>query len=61
MSKIEKVSEYSDNKAPAASKFGVGATNINQIKEATDARRRHSDDLTSRPIGPRTSGNHDSK
>jgi hypothetical protein len=33
-------------RAPAASKFGVGATHIAQIKDATEQRRAHSEALS---------------
>jgi hypothetical protein len=59
--KVESVAGYRTDKAPDAAKFGVGASNINQIREATEARRRHSAEISSRPIGPRSSGNANSK
>jgi hypothetical protein len=40
---------------PAASKFGVGATNLTEIKDACDQRRAHSDALRNLPRPPRQS------
>ena len=59
--KVEQVGPYKDNSAPKAARFGIGASNLNEIREATEARRRHSAEISSRPIGPRESGNRDSK
>jgi hypothetical protein len=59
--KIEQIGPYKDNSAPKAARFGIGASNINEIKEATDARRRNSAEITNRSGGPRSSGHHDSR
>jgi hypothetical protein len=58
---IESVAGYAKDKAPSAAAFSKGATNINEIREATEMRRRHSVEISGRPIGPRESGNANSK
>jgi hypothetical protein len=58
---IEQVGPYRNNTAPAAAKAGVGAKSLAEIQEALDARRRHNEALSKRDIGPRSSGNRDSK
>jgi hypothetical protein len=59
--KVEQVGPYRNNTAPQAARFGKGATNINEIREATEACRRHNEALSGRYIGPRESGNANSK
>ena len=63
---IEAVSEYKNSTRrageaapPRAAQFGKGATNINEIREATEARRQQSRSCSTRDIGPRSSGNRD--
>ena len=41
--KVEQVNAYKHGTAPAVAKFGVGAKNIAEIREATDARRANSE------------------
>jgi hypothetical protein len=57
---IERVSEYK-SEAPRAARFAQGARNIGEIDEACARRRAHNEALSKRDIGPRSSGNHDSK
>jgi hypothetical protein len=61
MPPIESVAGYRKDKAPDAARFSKGASNINEIKQAADARRAHSAEITNRSGGPRSSGHHDSK
>jgi hypothetical protein len=58
--KVEQVGPYRNNTAPRAAKFGQGARSLEEIQQATNARRAHNEALTSSQIGPRTSGHHDS-
>jgi hypothetical protein len=51
--KIEQVGPYRNGTAPKAAKFGVGASNLAEIKEATDRRRAHNEGLSGRFTGPR--------
>lgn len=53
---VESVAGYAKNKAPAAAAFGRGASNLAEIKQATDARRAHNEALSNRSSGPRTPG-----
>lgn len=62
---IEQISEFRNSTRrageaapPRAAQFGKGARNLDEIREATEARRRQSASWTNRDIGPRT-GNHD--
>ncbi len=45
-----KISDYNSHGVhtvpPAAAKFGIGATTVEQIQQATDARREHSAQLS---------------
>jgi hypothetical protein len=61
--KGEQISEYRNGTAPkAANRYGGrGATSLQDIQDALDARRRHNESLSNRDIGPRSSGNRDSK
>jgi hypothetical protein len=61
--KIEQVNVYRNGTAPkAAIRYGGrGATSLQDIQDALNARRRHNEGLSKRDIGPRTSGNRDSK
>ena len=47
--KVEQVGPYRNGTAPAAAKFGVGALNIVEIQQATDARGFHNEALSYRP------------
>jgi hypothetical protein len=59
---VESVAGYKQGQSPRAARFGQGgARNIAEIAEATEARRRHNEALSKRDIGPRSSGNRDSK
>jgi hypothetical protein len=61
--KIEQTDVYRDGTAPkAAIRYGGrGATSIKDIEDATAARRRHSAELSRKPVGPQSLANHDSK
>lgn len=56
---VEQVSEYRDGTAPkAATRYGGrGATSLQDIQDALDARRRHNEELSRKPIGPRDPSN----
>jgi hypothetical protein len=58
---VESVAGYKQGTAPRAARFGEGARDIAEIAEATEARRHHNEALSKRDIGPRSSGNRDSK
>jgi hypothetical protein len=65
---IEQVSEFrrtmnrgSEPAPPRAAEFGKGATSIEQIREATEARRQQSALWTNRDKGPVTPGHSDHK
>jgi hypothetical protein len=59
---IESVAGYKAGKEPAAAAFGRGAKNVAEIREATEARREHSRQLTNKPTGPRGSAiGHDAR
>jgi hypothetical protein len=58
---IEQVSEYKNSTRrpgeaapPRAAEFGKGATSIEQVREATEARRRQSASWVNRNTGPHT-------
>jgi hypothetical protein len=60
---IEQVSEFrrTTNRAgqpqpPKAAEFGKGATDMQQIREATEARRQQSESWRNRDTGPTTPG-----
>jgi hypothetical protein len=53
--KIESVAGYRTGKAPAAATFGVGAGHA-EIRQATVARRAHSESISNRNGGPKTPG-----
>jgi hypothetical protein len=62
---VEQVSEYrrttnrgTEPQPPRAAQFRKGASNIEQIREATDARRRQSNS-SDRYTGPRSPANRD--
>jgi hypothetical protein len=66
--KIEQYSEYrnttrrgSEPAPPDAAKALKGTTTIEGIREAAEARRQQSRSWADRDIGPRSSGNRDSK
>lgn len=66
--KIEQVSEYRNSTRrageaapPDAAKALKGTQTIEGIREAAEARRQQSRSWSTRDIGPRTSGNKDSK
>ena len=58
---IERVGPYRQGTQPAAAEFNRGAQTIEQIRQATEARRAHNESLSSRPLGPRSRGNRDSR
>ena len=65
---IEQVSEFrrttnrgSQPAPPRAAEFGKGATNIEQIREATEARRKQSASWSTRDTGRTTPGGPDHK
>ena len=58
---IESVGGYKQGEAPRAARFAQGARNIAEIDEACARRRAHNEAFSKRDIGPRTSGNYDSK
>ena len=59
---IESVAGYKQGQNPAAATCSRGARNVAEIREATEARRQHSRDLTNRPTGPRGSAiGHDAR
>ena len=58
---VESVAGYKQGEAPRAAKFGQGARSIKEIDDACGARRAHNEALSKRDIGPRSSGNRDSK
>jgi hypothetical protein len=67
-SPIEAVSEYKNSTRrageaapPRAAQFNKGATNIGQIREATEARRQQSNSWATRDVGPQELANRDSK
>jgi hypothetical protein len=62
MPPIEKVSSFKPGANPAAT-FGKGVPlgDIAGIQKSADAVRQRSAELTNRSIGPRSSGNRDSK
>jgi hypothetical protein len=57
--KVEQAGPYRNNTAPKAARFGVGASNLAEIKQATEARRAHNEALSNRPTGPRGPIGHD--
>jgi hypothetical protein len=64
--KVEQVSEYRNSTRrageaapPRAAEFGKGATNINEIREAAEARRKQSESWRYRDVGKRTPGSRD--
>jgi hypothetical protein len=59
--RIESVAGYKTGKAPDAATFNRGAKSVAEIAEAAEARRQHGRDVQNRSIGPRSSGNRDSK
>jgi hypothetical protein len=66
--RVEQVSEFrhttnrgSEPQPPRAAQFGKGATNIEQIRDATEARRQQSASWSTRDVGPQTYANHNSK
>jgi hypothetical protein len=65
---IEQVSEYrrttnqgSQPQPPRAAQYGKGASGIEQIREATEARRKQSASWSTRDVGPQTYANPQSK
>lgn len=59
MPPVESVAGYKTGKSPAAAEFAKGASNLAEIKQATDARRAHNEALSNRSVGPRTPGSRD--
>ena len=66
--KIEQYSEYrnttrkgNEPAPPAAAKALKGTNTIEGIREAAEARRQQSRSWSTRDVGPRSSGNRDSK
>jgi hypothetical protein len=56
---VESVAGYRKNQSPAAAEFAKGASNLAEIKQATDVRRAHNEALSRMPVGPRTPGSRD--
>jgi hypothetical protein len=50
---MESVAGYKSGQAPRAARFGQGARNLEEIKQATEMRRRHNESLSSDRTGPR--------
>jgi hypothetical protein len=57
--KVEHVSTYKNGTAPRAAEFGKGARNIEEIRQATEARRQNSAQWSNKSTGPRTPGSRD--
>jgi hypothetical protein len=49
---IERVGPYKHGTAPRAAEFGKGARNIQEIREATEARRANSAQWSRKPTEP---------
>jgi hypothetical protein len=58
---VESIAGYKQGEAPRAARFGQGARNLAEIADAAARRRAHNEALSKRDIGPRSSGNRDSK